>query len=162
MHKYRHSSPENQGFLLLSTFISLAVIFWLFLEDLTYWSCATLYHLWSACDFSWSHSFVAPKINVLAKAANNAEHLSIMQWISVLNQTAGILMIGLIPVLIIGMATTLRHPENQTRREISIHSLPEIMARFSPSVIPSLCYGDRQTQLLNTDPPEHQSALTPE
>ncbi|EKH6912337.1 conjugal transfer protein TrbA [Salmonella enterica] len=36
------------------------------------------------------------------------------------------------------------------------------MSTFSPAIIPALQYGDPKTQLLNVDPPEHRSAMTPD
>jgi len=162
LDKHRISPPKNDGFLLLSAFIGVSVIFWFFLEEVIYWSCAALYQCWRACDVPLIRSFVAPRINLLAQTANSADNVTILHWLDVMNQTAGVLLLFLIPLCILAIYVTLTHPSNKTRREISIHSLPKIMARFSPSVIPALCYGDRKTQLLNTNPPEHQSALSPE
>ncbi|MDE9567036.1 conjugal transfer protein TrbA, partial [Xenorhabdus bovienii] len=66
-------------------------------------------------------------------------------------------------VIVTGSLFVIRnHPSNRTRRNIDVYSLPHIMAQFSPSIIPALCYGDKKTQLLNVDPPEHRSAQTPD
>jgi intracellular multiplication protein IcmP len=51
-----------------------------------------------------------------------------------------------------------KHPANKTRRLITAESLPKIMAKHSPAVIPVLHYGD----LLNADPAEHRRSLNPE
>ncbi|MEA9445865.1 conjugal transfer protein TrbA (plasmid) [Candidatus Fukatsuia symbiotica] len=162
MEKRRISTPENDGFLLLSALIGVAVIVWFFLAELIYWSCLLLYHLWRLCDLPRIHAFVAQRINLLAATANSADNVTLMQWLAVMNQTASILLIFLLPLVMMGIYATFTHPANQTRREINIHTLPKIMARFSPSIIPALCYGDHRTQLLNVNPPEHRSASDPD
>ncbi|MEA9446092.1 conjugal transfer protein TrbA [Candidatus Fukatsuia symbiotica] len=161
MEKRRIGTPENDGFLLLSAFIGVAVIVWFFLAELIYWSCLLLYHLWRLCDLPRIHAFVAQRMNLLAATANSADNVTLMQWLSVMNQTAGILLLFLLPLVIMGVYATFTHPANKTRRKINIHTLPKIMARFSPSIIPALCYGDHRTQLLNVNPPEHRSASDP-
>lgn len=161
MNKRRMGTPENDGFLLLSALIGVVVIFWFFLAELIYWSCLLLYHLWRCCDLPRLHAVVASRINLLAATANSADNVTLMQWLSVMNQTAGILLLFLLPLAIMGIYATVTHPANKTRREINIHTLPKIMARFSPSIIPALCYGDPRTQLLNVDPPAHRSARDP-
>ncbi|HAH3439790.1 TPA: conjugal transfer protein TrbA, partial [Escherichia coli] len=79
-----------------------------------------------------------------------------------MNQTAGILFLFFVPVAIGGIIISRNHPANRTRRPINIHTLPRIMSAFSPAVIPLLQYGEPGTQLLNTDPPEHRSAMSPD
>lgn len=161
MDKRHNVTPENDWFLLLSAFIGIVVVFWIFLENIVYWSCTLLYHLWMLCDFPRIHTYVAERINLLAATANSADNVTLMQWIDVMNRTAGILLLFLVPLAIMGIYSTVIHPVNKTRREVNIHTLPWIMARFSPSIIPALCYGDKKSQLLNVDPAEHRSALDP-
>ncbi|EBQ5236478.1 conjugal transfer protein TrbA, partial [Salmonella enterica] len=80
----------------------------------------------------------------------------------VMNQTAGILYVFMLPVTVYGLVATRNHPLSITRRKIDIHTLPKIMSTFSPAIIPALQYGDPKTQLLNVDPPEHRSGMTPD
>ena len=65
-----------------------------------------------------------------------------------------------IPVFLLVRAFRIaqKHPANQTRRQITVDTLPWIMSAHAPAIIPSLYYGD----LLNTDPPEHRSSKNPE
>lgn len=69
-----------------------------------------------------------------------------------------------VPLFLItrGILAAHRHPMNKTRRKVIIETLPWIMSKHSPAIIPSLYYGDPQTLLLNDDPVEHRSALHPE
>ncbi len=127
-----------------------------------YGCCWFLYQLWMLCDFPRIHGYVAERLNLLAWGANRINDLSWSEFISIMNKTAGILMLPL-SVIVAGSLFVIRnHPSNRTRRNIDVYSLPHIMAQFSPSIIPALCYGDKKTQLLNVDPPEHRSAQTPD
>ncbi|EJW4753748.1 conjugal transfer protein TrbA [Salmonella enterica] len=127
-----------------------------------YACCAMLYYLWYLADFASIHTYVAGKINLLAWASNRVEDLSQGEFLEVMNQTAGILYVFMLPVTVYGLVATRNHPLSITRRKIDIHTLPEIMSTFSPAIIPALQYGDPKTQLLNVDPPEHRSAMTPD
>ncbi|ECD9475714.1 conjugal transfer protein TrbA [Salmonella enterica subsp. houtenae] len=121
-----------------------------------------LYYLWYLADFATIHTYVAGKINLLAWASSRVEDLSLGEFLGVMNQTAGILYVFMLPVTVYGLVATRNHPLSITRRKIDIHTLPKIMSTFSPAIIPALQYGDPKTQLLNVDPPEHRSAMTPD
>ncbi|EHC87041.1 TrbA [Salmonella enterica subsp. enterica serovar Rubislaw str. A4-653] len=127
-----------------------------------YACCAMLYYLWYLADFASIHTYVAGKINLLAWASNRVEDLSLGEFLEVMNQTAGILYVFMLPVTVYGLVATRNHPLSITRRKIDIHTLPKIMSTFSPAIIPALQYGDPKTQLLNVDPPEHRSGMTPD
>ncbi|EJT7258858.1 conjugal transfer protein TrbA [Salmonella enterica] len=127
-----------------------------------YACCAMLYYLWYLADFASIHTYVAGKINLLAWASNRVEDLSLGEFLEVMNQTAGILYVFMLPVTVYGLVATRNHPLSITRRKIDIHTLPKIMSTFSPAIIPALQYGDPKTQLLNVDPPEHRSAMSPD
>ncbi|MDX6917833.1 conjugal transfer protein TrbA [Pectobacterium carotovorum] len=143
-------------------FITLMVTA-LFFRQLTI-ECTTtlLYWLWSLADFQQFHNAAAWRINLLATTHNNAENVSWGKFFTVMDATAGILLIALIPLAIIGIIAVRRHQASRTSRDISINTLPRIMAQFSPAILPALSYGDRKTQLLNVDPAEHRSAQTPD
>jgi len=81
---------------------------------------------------------------------------------SVMN-TAGYIFVA-IPVLLALRAVRIatRHRANLTRRRIDASTLPWIMAKHAPAVIPALYYGATDTQLLNVDPEEHRSSVNPE
>ncbi|EAA8859285.1 conjugal transfer protein TrbA [Salmonella enterica] len=121
-----------------------------------------LYYLWYLADFASIHTYVAGKINLLAWASNRVEDLSLGEFLEVMNQTAGILYVFMLPVTVYGLVATRNHPLSITRRKIDIHTLPKIMSTFSPAIIPALQYGDPKTQLLNVDLPEHRSGMTPD
>ena len=159
----RPPAPTESGlFMVVSALVGVAAIVWLFMADIIRLSCTALYCLWSWCDTGRFHALAAPKINLLAATANGADTVSISQWVDVMNQTAGILLLILVPLMLAGFIVTRQHPLNRTRRALNIHTLPHIMARFSPAIIPALCYGSKKDQLLNLDIPSHRSALSPE
>ncbi|EOE7356101.1 TPA: conjugal transfer protein TrbA [Enterobacter hormaechei] len=143
-------------------FITLMVTA-IFFRQLTI-ECTTtlLYWLWSLADFPQSHSAAAWRINLLATTHNNAENVSWGEFFTVMDATAGILLVALVPLVVTGIVAVRRHQASRTSRDISINTLPRIMAQFSPAILPALSYGDKKTQLLNVDPVEHRSAQSPD
>ena len=95
------------------------------------------------------------------EAANLALHPAAVSWsqlLALLNKT-GYLFIW-IPMLLSvrGLYLASRHPALHTRRILTAQTLPWVMSKHSPAVIPVLYYGD----LLNEDPLAQRSALTPD
>lgn len=156
------SSSNDQGTMTLMALALIAIAIAIFHSIFYYACCAMLYYLWAIADFASIHTYVANKMNLLAWASNKVDDLSLDEFLEVMNQTAGILYVFMLPVTVYGLIAIRNHPLSLTRRKIDIHTLPKIMSRFSPSIIPALQYGDSRTQLLNVDPPEHRSALRPE
>ncbi|EBB9334552.1 conjugal transfer protein TrbA [Salmonella enterica subsp. enterica serovar Muenchen] len=143
--------------------LALILIAIVILHSIFYYACcAMLYYLWYLADFASIHTYVAGKINLLAWASSRVDDLSLGEFLGVMNQTAGILYVFMLPATVYGLVATRNHPLSITRRKIDIHTLPKIMSTFSPAIIPALQYGDPKTQLLNVDPPEHRSAMTPD
>lgn len=158
-----YPSPNNdQGTMMLMVLALILIAIAIFHSIFYYACCAMLYYLWYLADFASIHTYVAGKINLLAWASNRVEDLSLSEFLEVMNQTAGILYVFMLPVTVYGLVATRNHPLSITRRKIDIHTLPKIMSTFSPAIIPALQYGDPKTQLLNVDPPEHRSAMTPD
>ncbi|EPZ8566434.1 conjugal transfer protein TrbA [Salmonella enterica] len=158
-----YPSPNNdQGTMMLMALALILIAIVIFHSIFYYACCAMLYYLWYLADFASIHTYVAGKINLLAWASNRVEELSLGEFLEVMNQTAGILYVFMLPVTVYGLVATRNHPLSITRRKIDIHTLPKIMSTFSPAIIPALQYGDPKTQLLNVDPPEHRSAMTPD
>lgn len=158
-----YPSPNNdQGTMMLMALALILIAIVIFHSIVYYACCAMLYYLWYLADFESIHTYVAGKINLLVWASNRVEDLSLGEFLEVMNQTAGILYVFMLPVTVYGLVATRNHPLSITRRKIDIHTLPKIMSTFSPAIIPALQYGDPKTQLLNVDPPEHRSAMTPD
>jgi len=88
--------------------------------------------------------------------------VTLQDLLSAMN-TAGYIFVA-IPVLLALRAVRIatRHRANLTRRRIDAATLPWIMSKHAPAVIPALYYGAPDTQLLNVDPKEHRSAVNPE
>lgn len=97
-----------------------------------------------------------------AKLAAKPGKVSFHQFLDAMNKT-GYLYVW-IPILLTinGIRLAHRHKGNMTRRKITVQTLPWIMSQHSPAVIPTLYYGDKDTLLLNVDPEEHRSAISPE
>lgn len=97
------------------------------------------------------------RLNIASLAATpeQADLKTLWMWLN----RAGYVLVP-IPVLLTvrGIIATLRHPSNFTSRRITAATMPKIMSKHSPAVIPVLQYGD----LLNTDPIEHRRSLNPE
>lgn len=156
------SLNNDQGTMMLMALALILIAIAIFHSIFYYACCAMLYYLWYLADFASIHTYVAGKINLLAWASNRVEDLSLGEFLEVMNQTAGILYVFMLPVTVYGLVATRNHPLSITRRKIDIHTLPKIMSTFSPAIIPALQYGDPKTQLLNVDPPEHRSAMSPD
>nr|WP_241389597.1 conjugal transfer protein TrbA [Serratia proteamaculans]ULG17466.1 TrbA [Serratia proteamaculans] len=156
-----HKGQEH-GLMAFLIFFMICFLMWIYQPPIMYGSCWVIYQLWSLCDFPRTHSYVAERLNLLAWAANRVNDLSWSEFINVMNKTAGILLVPLSVIVVGSMVAVRNHASNRTRRDINVYSLPIIMSQFSPNIVPALCYGDKETQLLNCDPPEHRSAQSPE
>ena len=121
-----------------------------------------LYILWRLAEFPRIHDYVALRIALLAQTHNHADTVTWSDFIHVLNLTAGILLVALVPLGMVGFIAVRRHQASRTRRVLNIRTLPRIISQISPSILPALQYGDAKTQLLNVDPPEHRAAQWPE
>lgn len=143
-------------------FVVIIVTALFFKQLVVEWSSILLYWLWGMADIPRFHADAVWRINLLAATHNNAENVTWTEYFSVMDATAGILLIVLIPMVIIGVITVRHHQVSRTRRDISIYSLPRIMSAFSPAIVPALTYGDKKTQLLNVNPEEHRSAQSPD
>ncbi|CAG9260951.1 TrbA-like protein [Burkholderia diffusa] len=98
----------------------------------------------------------------LAMQAVAPGRVSFASFLAEMNQ-AGYLFVW-IPVLLTirGVKIAVTHKANLTRRKVTVQTLPWIISRHSPAIIPSLYYGDKDTLLLNVDPVEHRSSINPE
>ncbi len=142
--------------------VILLVVALFFRQLIIEYSTTLLYWLWRLADFPRIHADVVWRINLLAETHNKAETVTWGEYFAVMDVTAGILLVALVPLAVIGIIAVRRHQASRTRREISIRTLPRIMSAFSPSIIPALTYGDKKTQLMNVDPAEHRSAQSPD
>lgn len=144
--------------------LMLLLVAWLFLPEFVYWSCFILHILWGMADFGPFHTWAAPRYNLLAITANNAENVAFAQWVNVMEQTTGILMIFLIPLSIASLWSWFRHPARNwyTRRVLNIRTLPFAMEAISPAIAPVLSEGDAGRLLLDKRRPERRPAQRPE
>lgn len=141
----------------------MILVFCLFMKESVIRGTTTLlYFLWRMADFPRIHSYAGLRITLLANIHNKADIVTWGDFFSTLNLTAGILLIAFVPLVFIGVIAVRRHQASRGTREINIYTLPRIMAKISPSIIPALHYGHPKTQLLNVDPPEHRSAQHPD
>lgn len=144
--------------------LMLLLVAWLFLPEFVYWSCFILHILWGMADFGPFHTWAAPRYNLLATTANNAENVAFAQWVNVMEQTTGILMIFLIPLSATSLWSWFRHPARNwcTRRVLNIRTLPFAMEAISPAIAPVLSEGDAGRLLLDKRRPERRPAQRPE
>lgn len=144
--------------------LMLLLIAWLFLPEFVYWSCFILHILWGMVDFGPFHTWAAPRYNLLASTANNAGNISFEEWVSVMEQTTGIMMVFLIPLSTVSLWSWARHPARNwyTRRVLNIRTLPFAMEAISPALAPILSEGDPARLLLDKRRPERRPAQTPE
>jgi intracellular multiplication protein IcmP len=147
--------------------IGLAIGFGRFLwysshADITYYSFKWVWYQLAAFDWPFMPDAIRHWRQEAAYLASNPGVVTFSQFLSVMNKT-GYLFVW-IPVLLSlrGIKLAAKHKANLTRRKVTVQTLPWIMSKHSPAIIPSLYYGDKDTLLLNVDPEEHRSAANPE
>lgn len=158
-----NAAGSNESAVAMATLCLTALLCWLYFSEFVRWSCWFLYWLWRCADFPLIHRYAAERINLLAATGNGAESVGLQDWQDVMNATAGILFVPLIPLFAATCWALARHPGCgfRSRRPIDIHSLPRVMATFAPSVIPVL--GNHQEGgLMNDITPENAWAQKPE
>ncbi|WP_168403365.1 conjugal transfer protein [Erwinia amylovora] len=164
MHSYNpNAAGSNEPAMAMITLCLTALLCWLFFADFVRWSCWFLYWLWRFADFHHIHRYAAERINLLAATGNGAESVGLSEWADVMNNTAGILFVPMVPLVAVTSWALARHPALgfRSRRAIDIHSLPRVMATFAPSVIPVLS-GHRGDGLMNDTTPENAWGQKPE
>lgn len=164
MTTYNPNAPgSNEPAVAMVTLFLVAVLCWLFFSDFVHWSCWSLYWLWRLADFPQIHAYAAERINLLAATGNAPDSVGLDQWLDVMNATAGILFVPLIPLLFLTSWALAFHPALgiRSRRAIDVHSLPRLMATFAPAVVPVLA-NQHSDGLMNDATPEHAWAQKPE
>lgn len=158
-----NAAGSNEPAMVLMTFCLGLLLCWLFFSDFVRWSCWFLYWLWRLADFPQIHRYAAERINLLATTGNGAESVGLCEWRDVMNHTAGILFVPMVPLVAVTGWALARHPALgfRSRRAIDIHSLPRVMVTFAPSVIPVLS-GHLSDGLMNDTTPENAWAQKPE
>jgi intracellular multiplication protein IcmP len=131
-------------------------------ELIAYYGLLWTWQLLGLVDLPWMPRAIAIWRSDAAKLAAVPGSVTLGELVSAMN-TAGYVFVAF-PILLalrtVRIAT--RHRANLTRRRIDASTLPWIMAKHAPAVIPALYYGAQDTQLLNVDPEEHRSAANPE
>lgn len=142
----------------------LLLVAWFFLPFFVYYSCLLLHTLWGLADFGPFHPFAAPRYNLLAATANNADNVSFSHWVDVMEHTMGILMLFLIPISAASLWSWSQHPARNwyTRRVLDIRTLPYAMESISPAIAPVLQEGEPGRLLLDHRRPERLPSLSPE
>lgn len=140
-----------------------AFLCWFFFDSFVFWTSWLLYWLWMMVDFPAVHGWVGLKINMLADLANHRKDVSFDEWLNVMNETSGIFLVFLIPLVMVSSMGLALHPRLafRSKRLINIHTLPGIVSAFAPSVRPVLAAAGRDG-LMNDTSPEHAWALKPE
>ena len=164
MHTYNPNAVgSNEPTMVLMAFCLAFIICWLFFPEFVRWTCWFLYWMWRFADFTLIHRYAAERINLLAATGNNPEAVGLKEWCAVMNITAGILFVPMVPLVAFTSWALARHPALgfRSRRAIDIHSLPQVMASFAPSVIPVLSE-QRGDGLMNDTAPENAWAQKPE
>ncbi|RBB97341.1 conjugal transfer protein [Pseudomonas sp. MWU12-2115] len=157
------SSPESEQGLLLLMVCAFAFLCWLFFDSFVYGTSWVLYWLWMLVDFPRIHVWAGTKINLLANLANHAKEVTFYEWLEVMNQTSGILMIFLIPIVFFSALVLGQHPmlPFRSRRFVNIHTLPKIVSAFAPAVIPVMA-ASGPDGLMNDTSPENAWGQWPE
>ncbi len=162
----REGKRDEMGLINLGL-IGVAICFGWFLwysshADIAYYGLQWAWYQLAVFDWPFMPDAIRAWRQEAAYLAANPGAVTFEQFLSVMNKT-GYFFVW-IPVLlsIRGIKLAVEHKANLTRRKVTVQTLPWIMSKHSPAIIPSLYYGDKDTLLLNVDPEEHSSATNPE
>lgn len=61
-------------------------------------------------DFPHIHRYAAERINLLASTSNGADSVAFSEWRDVMNHTAGILFVPMLPLVVVTSWALARHP----------------------------------------------------
>jgi intracellular multiplication protein IcmP len=136
---------------------------WLFFDIFVYSTTWVLYWLWKMVDYPIIHVWAGGKINLLAEVANHSKQVKLSQWLDVMNQTSGILLLFLAPLVIVSALGLAHHPvlPFRSKRLVNIRTLSGVVSRFAPSVIPVVA-ATGPDGLMNDTSPSNAWALKPE
>ena len=166
MSSSAHGNRDDMGLVYLGM-IGLTAGFVWFLwyssrADIAYYGLKLAWYQLAVLDRPFMPDAIRQWRQEAALLASNPAAVSFAQLLAVMNKT-GLLYVWIpIALSLRGIRLAIGHKANLTRRKITVQTLPWIMSKHSPAIIPSLYYGDRDTLLLNVDPLEHHSALNPE
>ncbi len=161
-----HSQNDGMGIVYI-TVLGLGLAFAWFAwqswhADLAYHGLKWTWHLLGVVDWPWMPHVIREWRLHAAQLAATPQTVTLAELMSVMN-TGGYVWVWLPLVLTLrSIRLATRHRANFTRRPLNATTLPWVMAKHSPAVIPALYYGNAQTLLLNVDPPAHRSSLNPE
>lgn len=161
-----HGKSDDMGLVYLGM-IGLAAGFVWFLwysshADIAYYALKWAWYQLAVLDWPFMPDAIRQWRQEAAYLASNPAAVSFDQLLAVMNKTGYLYVWIPIAFTVRGLMLAIRHKANLTRRKVTVQTLPWIMSKHSPAIIPSLYYGDRDTLLLNVDPLEHRSALNPE
>ena len=157
---------DDMGFVYLAMValvVGMCIYFWYSEKaDIVYYGLKFTHTQLSWLDYPFMPDEIREWKAEATKLATQPNKVSFDQFLAVMNKT-GYLFVWL-PVLmaIHGIRLAWRHKAAHTRRRITVQTLPWLMSKHSPAIIPTLYYGDKDTLLLNVDPEEHRSAINPE
>lgn len=159
----RNHQAGDDGLMIIGGVIVLAVILWFATgESLIYGISYALFWLYDALPGWLLPQDIESRKAVLYHAAVNREHLGFMEFLSVLNQTAIILLPLYVLVAAAFAAVILKSPFYRLTRGITVRTLPWIMVRHATANAHVLArFGKFDQLLLNEDPEEAKSPLSP-
>lgn len=157
---------DDMGVVWLVLLLIPVAFFWMcwyrWHAQISYWGLKWTWYQLAVFDWPFMPDVIREWRANAAMFASAPARVTFKQLIGVLN-TAGYFFVPLPLLLAVrGFVLANRHKANLTRRKITVQTLPWIMSKHSPAIIPSLYYGDPDTLLLNVDPPEHRSSVNPE
>jgi intracellular multiplication protein IcmP len=148
-------SPFLLGIALLLAALLTGLLWWAFHAQIVYYSLWINWTLMAWLDWLPWAADVRRELARLAGQAGTLGPLALWRALS----KAGLFFA---PLTLLATAWLARrmwtHPSNLTRRGITVETLPWIMAKHAPAIIPMLY----APNLLKHDPPEHRSMLAPD
>ncbi|ENV52078.1 TrbA-like protein [Acinetobacter junii CIP 107470 = MTCC 11364] len=149
--------------ILIGILVAFCVFLWYFYHtDITYYGLKFAWTILGIFDWSFSPGIISFWRSQIAQLASQPQNLKFEQLLEVLNKVGYFFIWIPIILAIRGIKLAIEKNKKLPKRKITVETLPWIMAKHSPAIIPSLYYGDSKSLLLNVNPPEHKGALNPE
>lgn len=160
VQRYNDMGMVNLGMAILGIFFSF-FLWYSSHADIVYFGMQWVWYQLSLFDWPFTKNIISRWQKEVIYFASNPGAVSFEQFLHVLNRTGYLFICIPLLLTIRGITLATKHKANKTRRKVTAETLPWIISNHSPAIIPSLYYGDRDSLLLNTNPDEHRSAISP-
>jgi len=152
---------SSDSLILVTILVALFILTWvaIWFSAHTQFAHAALYYAWlllKPFDISLFPSISAVR-NAISELARDPQNVSFEQLWNVLGWTGRFYLPLPVGLSLWGIICSLKHRSQKVKRSLTADTLPFVMSKHAPAIIPVLQYGD----MLNTNAPGQESRKTP-